>query len=229
MKFDGVKIRINITGSMLLQDNSTKYDKVYNSIPLESYNLDIESHKKLNSCIYRINIRGEMTDTDVQKYGIPLYDSEYENRVYENNKDFTIDIPFKQVVKLSKLDIFNKIPKIRGFINEILDDLAVELPSLEFSNYHFKLHSPANEDDDKLSYRKEHELFWKKIQNPEYECACCICTIESRFKTECGHTLCLGCHFKLKIENEDDDDEPATRKCPMCRNEYSEINWDEEH
>ncbi len=224
MKFNGVKIKIKIYGSMLLQDNSNK-----NSIPFDTYNSYNESHKTFDRCIYRLNIRGELTETEIKKYGIPLYDSEYENIVYEHNKYFTIDIPFKQVVKLSKSDIFNKIPKIKDFINETLDDFAVELPSLEFNNYHFKLHSSSNEDDDILNYTKEHELFWKKIQNPEYECACCICTIESRFKTECGHTLCLGCHYKLKVENEDDGDEPALRKCPMCRNEYSDMNWDEEH
>jgi hypothetical protein len=234
MKFNGVKIRIQIYGVMMLKDNQSKYSKRYNSIPLDTYvskPATDDRYKDLNSCVYQLKIRGELTNTEVQKCGMPLYDCEDYDPVYENIKELDIDIPFKQVIKLSKSDIFNRISKIKSFILETLDDLAVELPTLEFDNYHFKLYS-TNEDDDiqkKLSYQKEHEMFWKKIKEPEYECACCICSVESRFQTECGHTLCLGCHFKLKIEREETDDEEEKRKCPMCRNEYTSINWDNDN
>jgi hypothetical protein len=232
MKFNGVKIRIKIYGVMMLKDNQSKYSKRYNSIPLDTY-ISKPSHDEryvgLNSCVYQLKIRGEMVENEIHKCGIPLYDYDDYDYVYENIKELDIDIPFKQVTRLSKLDIFNRIPKIKSFIFETLDDLAVELPTLEFDNFHFKLYS-TNPDDDiqkKLSYEKEHFMFWKKIKEPDYECSCCICSVDSKFKTECGHTLCLECHFKLKIDGEDtDEDEVEKRKCPMCRNEYIIINWE---
>ena len=230
MKFNGVNIRIVVKGEFLLQDNESIY-KYKPIVTIDDYKKDPTKHKELNCCIYKFKIAGELCDTEIQKWGEHLYDAESYKEVYNSISNFDVDIPFKQVVKSSHPDIFDKLPRLKDFINESLDNLAVELPTLEFDSYHFQLYS-NNEDDDikkKLDYQKEHELFWIKLKEPDYESQCCICGEDSRFRTECNHKLCLGCHFKIKVEDRDCVDDPDIRKCPMCRNEYSDINWTEEN
>jgi len=91
------------------------------------------------------------------------------------------------------------------------------LPKLRFDSYSHMLVEPTDQPD----VEKEHIMLWKKAKDEEYNCECCVCNEDTRYKTDCGHNLCLICHMKLeKVADENNE-----VKCPMCRNEYDILNW----
>ena len=97
-------------------------------------------------------------------------------------------------------------------------DFKIILPKLRFCSYTHMLVEPT----DNPNIEKELTIYWKKAKEEEYNCECCVCNEDTRYKTDCGHNLCLICHMKLESIAQKDDEEV---KCPMCRNEYDILNW----
>jgi hypothetical protein len=112
---------------------------------------------------------------------------------------------------------------LHKFINEFADNL----PNLYFCSFTNKLKNKNNPDDMSI----EHITSWFKALNPDYHSECCVCQEESRYRTSCNHCLCLGCHIKLEQIAEKNDDESVDSeewfnlKCPMCRQEYQNLEF----
>jgi hypothetical protein len=126
-------------------------------------------------------------------------------------KSMEIKPSFKQFLgNKYKNDIYHNMWKI-------IREFKILLPKLRFCSYTHMLVEPK----DKPDVEKEHIILWKKAKDEEYNCECCVCNEDTRYKTDCGHNLCLICHMKLeKMADEDNE-----IKCPMCRNEYDILNW----
>jgi len=142
-------------------------------------------------------------ERDIQLYKeLPVPDSE----------SMEIRPSFQQFLgKKYKRDIYYRMEKQ-------IRDFKILLPKLRFDSYSHMLVEPT----EKPSIEKEHIIQWKKAKDEEYNCECCVCNEDTRYKTDCGHNLCLICHMKLEFIAQRDDEEV---KCPMCRNEYDILNW----
>jgi hypothetical protein len=85
----------------------------------------------------------------------------------------------------------------------------VDIPELKFN---------------KVNSRFEKEIrinmweFLKEIPNMSQGDECCVCQEVTRFKTCCGHTICIPCLTQIKEVQDDDNEEHYHKICPICRN-----------
>jgi hypothetical protein len=102
---------------------------------------------------------------------------------------------------------FFTIEKIIDYIKQMLEII----PTLRLDKLKAKL---TQDDPIDTTY---FDLFKFDNTTCKYD-VCCVCHDLCGTTTECKHPICIECVPKL--DGYESDDEPTTRDCPLCRNQF---------
>jgi hypothetical protein len=202
---DGLRHSFNSLSQAELDDNLTVLLEFRIIARINPLNMAIKVKKDLiqveNAFVYEYTsilwvLCGGMAEEAIDKYKERRLDYEGSFREFIGNK--------------YKNDIYHNMAKQ-------INKFKYLLPKLRFDSYSHILLEPTNQPD----VEKQHIMLWKQAKDEEYNCECCVCSEGTRYKTDCGHNLCLICHMKLEKMGDEDNEV----KCPMCRNEYDILNW----
>jgi hypothetical protein len=157
-------------------------------------------------------------------YGL-IHEDEEGNDLIEGN-DFLswgkytnpFTIPITEEFKDLKIQYEENIDKLTEYVSDVLDRFSNIIKDLRFDSYRNVLDIPREE----LNMDINGELFWKKALNPEQDNDCCICGDQTKYKTRCGHLMCVDCHEKHLLNLTKYDN----MTCPMCRESYAVIVYD---
>jgi len=156
-----------------------------------------------------------------------IYEDEEGNDVLDGNdflcwvsdvNNFKIKIPkeYKHIKDIYE----DNMDKLREYIFHDLDAFSEQISELRFDSYANVLEIPADGEE---AMHIQEELFWKKALNPEHDNDCCICGDQTKYKTRCGHLMCVDCHVK-HLQNISGN---VDTTCPMCRERYEVIIYDD--